>query len=400
MRETKQRKDDPVLIWLAAALMVIGVLVVYDASFPQAGFSRFMRQLVWMLVALGAYAVGKRLPLMLLYRGALTLALVSVILMLAVKFPGIGVELNGAYRWIRIPSTPILLQPSELGKLALIVLLASLLSHPNLHAVSNIIRKRQVPWAAILSTLVMAVIVAEYQSDLGTAVVFMGIGFTILLIAGTSLRYLAVLCCVIAIAIGVFVWKEPYRLQRIMEFTNPFDNVAGADYQLAHSLMGISAGGVEGVGLGRGRAKGFLPAADTDFVFTTIAEETGILGSTLIIFLLAALSWRTFTIARKAQGMFLMLVTSGVGTMLATQSLLNLLVVTGVVPTTGLPLPLISYGGSSLVTVTFSIGLVQHIAQNPALSRTHERESHARSNSWWWNRGTSVSRREYRRGVA
>jgi cell division protein FtsW len=151
--------------------------------------------------------------------------------------------------------------------------------------------------------------------------------------------------------------------------------------------------------LGLGRAKEFLPAAETDFVFTTVAEETGMLGSTAIMVLLALISWRMFLIAHRAQAMFLLLLASGLGLMVALQSLLNLYVVTGAAPTTGVPLPFISYGGSSLVSLLFSIGLVQKVASNPMMERVKE-ASDARAAGGWGNRRSSVSRREYRRGVA
>ncbi|GIV19557.1 MAG: cell division protein FtsW [Armatimonadota bacterium] len=400
MTNMRPAKEDRVLTGAVLLLVIIGLIVVYDASFPKQGFSQLMKQTIWAGAGLVAYMVGRRFPLLWLHKGAGAFAFVSMMLMLAVLTP-LGVERNGAVRWLKlgqIGALEILVQPSELGKIALIVLLARLLCAPNMVGSCENVRGRNYLWA-LFSILATAGVVVAVQEDLGTALVFVGIGVGMLFAAGLPFRRVALLVALLAVACVLFIFQKEYRIRRVVAFTQPFAYMHTTGYQLAHSLMGIGSGGIWGTGLGLGRAKEFLPAAETDFVFATVAEETGVFGSTALIALLALVSWRIFLVAHRAQAMFLLLLASGVGLMIALQSLLNLYVVTGAVPTTGVPLPFISYGGSSLVTLLFSIGLVQKIASNPVLERVKE-VSHARAAGRRGNGRSSVPRREYRRGVA
>lgn len=400
MTNTRQVKDDRVLTGVVLLLVVIGLVVVYDASFPKQGSSQLIKQSIWAGAGLLAYVVGRRFPLLWLSQIAVPLAVFSLGLMLAVLTP-LGVERNGALRWLKlgqIGSFEILVQPSEFGKIALIVFLASLLCAPNLVSSCENVRRRNYLWALFI-TLASAGVVVVVQEDLGTALVFVGIGVGMLFAAGLPFRRVALLVALLAVAGVFFIFQKEYRIQRVVAFTQPFAYMNTTGYQLAHSLMGIGSGGIWGTGLGLGRAKEFLPAAETDFVFATVAEETGVFGSTVIMVLLALVSWRIFLVAHRAQAMFLLLLATGLGLMIALQSLLNLYVVTGAVPTTGVPLPFISYGGSSLVALLFSIGLVQKIASNPVMERVKE-VSHARAAGRRGNGRSSVPRREYRRGVA
>jgi cell division protein FtsW len=400
MSHTRQAKEDSVLTGAVLLLVITGLIVVYDASFPKQGSLLLLKQSIWAGAGLLAYLVGRRLSPLWLHKGAVAFAFVSLMLMLAVATP-LGVERNGAVRWLKlgqIGTLEILVQPSELGKIALIVLLARLLSAPNLVGCCENARRRNYLWA-LFSTLVLAGVVVGVQEDLGTSLLFIGIGVGMLFAAGLPFRQVALLVALLAVAGVLFVFQKEYRMQRVIAFTQPFAHMHTVGYQLAHSLMGIGSGGIWGTGFGLGRAKEFLPAAETDFVFATVAEETGVFGSTALIALLALVSWRIFLVAHRAQAMFLLLLANGLGLMIALQSLLNLYVVTGAVPTTGVPLPFISYGGSSLVTLLFSIGLVQKIASNPVVERVKE-ASHARVASGRGNGRSSISRREYRRGVA
>lgn len=400
MRE-RTAGEDRLLTGAVFILVLVGLVVVYDASFPRAGASQVTMQAAWAMLGLVAYAIGRRLPPVLLHRLAWVIGIGALLLMLAVLTP-LGEQRGGATRWLlvaRVGSRELLIQPAEMGKVALILVLARLLSHRNLIAPCPAIQERRWPVWAILVLLVAAGVVVVVQEDLGTALLFVGIGVTMLFTAGLPLRRVLLLVTLLAVVSGAFILQKSYRLQRVIAFTQPFEYLHTSGYQLAHSLMGIGTGGVWGIGLGLGRAKEFLPAADTDFVFATVAEETGILGSTAVIALLAFVSWRLFLIASRAQAMFPLLLAQGIAAMVALQSLLNLYVVTGSVPTTGIPLPFISYGGSSLVSLLFSIGLAQKVALNPMIERQRE-GSHARAIGGRGYRRASVSRREYRRGVA
>ncbi len=403
MNDSQRSKDDKLLSWAVFVLVVVGLIVVYDASFPRSGFWQITKQSAWAMVGWLAYMAGRRLSLITLYRWAPALAIVTLILMLMTRYSPLGIERGGAHRWLRLAEigrVEITIQPAEIGKVVLVILLARLLCHSNLVSACKSIQERLWHWLlAIGSILVASGVVVVVQKDLGTALVFAGVGVVMLFIAGLPFRWVTTLVALLAIAGILFTFREEYRWQRVVAFTQPFAYIDTAGYQLAHSLMGIGTGGFWGTGPGQGRAKEFLPAAETDFVFATVAEETGVWGSTAIIALLALLLWRTFVIAHKTQAMFPLLLVSGTGAMIALQSLLNLYVVTGSVPTTGVPLPFISYGGSSLVSLLFSIGLVQKVASHPMAERV-KGESHARAARGRGNGRTPVSRREYRRGVA
>ncbi|MEJ5251207.1 MAG: FtsW/RodA/SpoVE family cell cycle protein [Armatimonadota bacterium] len=402
MRERGANGEDRILAWLVAVLVLTGLIVVYDASFPKSGGWQMVKQAMWAFVGLLAYLVGKQISSRALHWLAPALAGLALLLMLAVRLPGIGEERGGAFRWLllgQVGPVEITLQPAEFGKLAFILLMARCLCASSLIGVCASVRENRWPVMAVLATFLFAGIVAIVQEDLGTAMIFLGIGVGMLFVAGLSWRRVLVIIALVAITGCVFIAHKDYRRQRVSAFLNPFAQIETTGYQLAHSLMGIGTGGVWGAGLGMGRAKEFLPAADTDFVFTTVAEETGIWGSGALIALLGLVMWRLFLIARRTQAMYQMLLVSGIGIMIALQSLLNLYVVTGMVPTTGVPLPLISYGGSSLIALLFSLGIVQRVAQNPMSERVAG-EAHARASGRRGNRGTSVSRREYRRGVA
>lgn len=401
MSERTQRKDDRLLALLTGTLAVTGILVIYDASFPTKSSLPALKQSASLVIGLIAYAVARRVHPRLLYALAPLLAAIVIPLMIAVRT--VGVERHGAHRWLKLGqfgSAEFFLQPAELGKVVLILLLARLLCSSSLRDACSAIRAQRWPVLAISVVFAMAGIVVVRQDDLGSAVVLVGIGLGMLFIAGLPMRRLVALVMLVA-ALGTwFTLQKDYRVQRVMAFQNPFATIDTSGYQLAHSLMGIGTGGVWGTGLGLGRAKEFLPAASTDFVFTTVAEETGLWGSTIIIVLLALVALRILQIAYKAQAMYLILLAGGIGIMIALQSLLNLCVVLGMAPTTGLPLPFISYGGSSLVTVLLSIGIVQQVARHPVIDRIGKEESHARSSSGGRNRWTPVPRREHRRGVA
>lgn len=402
MSERAKTGEDRWLTWSVAALTMAGIVIIYDASFPKTGVWHLVKQSVWAAVGLLAYKLGKQSDLRVFHRLTFWLAAIAIVMMLAVRLPGIGEERGGAFRWIRlgqIGPVEITLQPAEFGKLALIFLLARLLSSSSLIGACSAVRERRWPVFVILAICTFTGIVVVVQEDLGSALIFLSIGIGMLFVGGMPMRRLLVLLALIGVAGCFFILQKEYRKQRIVSLTDPFAYMNTTGYQLAHSLMGIGTGGVWGAGFGLGRAKEFLPAADTDFVFTTIAEETGIWGSTIVVSLLAVVAWRILRIAQRTQAMYPMLLAGGVGIMVALQSLLNLYVATGAAPTTGVPLPFISYGGSSLVSVLFGIGLTQKIACS-SMSERVTGESHARTSGGRRNWGASVSRREYRRGVA
>lgn len=398
---SSHRGEDKLLTGAVAALVLAGLVAIYDTSYARSGGSQLIKQCLWVAAGMVAYQIGKRLSPERLYRLAPFAVLLALLLVLAVLTP-FGESRGGAVRWLLIANIggfEVTFQPAEFTKVALILWLARLLSHPNLVTACDPILKGRLPRLAVVSIFLFAGIVVIIQNDLGTALLLLGIGLGMLFVAGLRWQHTLMLVALLLVLGVAFTLQKDYRRQRVVAFTQPFNYIHTSGYQLAHSLMGIGTGGVWGTGLGMGRAKEFLPAADTDFIFATIAEETGIWGATLVIGLLMVVTWRVFRVAFVVRNMFVILIVSGVGLMLALQSLLNLYVVTGSVPTTGVPLPFISYGGSSLVSLLFSIGLVQKTLTDFQSQRAKGAE-YARASSGRRNRRTPVSSREYRRGVA
>lgn len=306
---------------------------------------------------LGAFAmlIAYRLKPSFLKKITVPLIVFSFCLLLLVFLPYIGVTAGGARRWIRL--WPTTFQPSELVKLAMVIFLAKYMS-----AADYSTEKFS---SFVKPVLVMAVfqVVFLKQPDFGATMSLGLLTFGMLFISGMRLRYLASVM-VLAIPVIYKLVMEPYRLRRVTSFLDPWKDPQGSGFQLIQSFISIGSGGLTGLGLGESKQKlSFLPASHTDFIFCLVGEELGLIGAALVIALFLILFLRGITVASRSRDSFNYYLAYGLTMMISLQALINFAVVTGMVPTKGLPLPFMSYGGSALLVNMAVIGLLLRISK-------------------------------------
>ncbi len=349
-------RPDLILLGVVSVLILFGLLMIYNASpvTSERDFgdpTRLARlQLIWAVGGIVAsivlyninYKVWEKLsPLLII--GALGL-------LLAVFIPGIGLKIYGAQRWIGV-GTLFSIQPSEFVKLAYIVYLAAFLSK----------RVKLVPFAAVTVFLMLVLIV---QRDLGTAIVISLSGLLIYFLSGAPIvQFLMIVPTGILAVIG-FIFSSAYRRERFLTFLNPNSDPGGAAYHINQILISLGSGGWFGVGLGQSRQKyGYIPEVTTDSIFAVIGNELGFVGSVVFISLLFLVVFRAFKIAKNAPDKFGQLLSAGIGIWLGLQVFVNLAGMVALLPLTGVPLPFISYGGSSLVSVFFAVAILLNISK-------------------------------------
>ncbi len=361
---------DFLLFFLTVVLMVSGLIMIYSASAILAhdrygsSYYFFLRQLLWITVGCAGMWVAYRIDLEALRALAIPGLFLGVLLMAAVCVPGIGRTVGGAQRWFRLG--PFSFQPSEIMKIVLVFYLADSLDRR---------RKMLDNWQSLIPygviTLVWAALLQK-QHDLGTLVLLGLVTLLLLILAGMPYIFGLVPLAVSIPAIIYLVESASYRMKRISAFLNPWDDPQGAGFQLIQSLIAVGNGGITGVGLSNSTQKLFyLPAPHTDFIFAVISEELGLWGAGGLVFLFGVFVLRGFKVAgavsQREGGTFQALLASGITALIGFQAIMNLGVVTGLLPTKGIPLPLISYGGSSMVFTLFSIGLLFNISSGVKL---------------------------------
>jgi cell division protein FtsW len=284
------------------------------------------------------------------------LALCSLALLLLVFVPHLGVTSNGARRWLKFG--PLEMQPAELAKVAVLLFMASWLERrrDRLHSVEEGV----LPFLALLALITGLVML---ERDLGTTLILAGIMLSQFLVAGSRKRHVLLLVAIIALAIAALIRMEPYRFHRIMAFLNPWADPLNSGFQSIQSILALGSGGIFGVGLGQSIQKyQWLPFAHTDFIFAIVGEETGLLGTTAVLALFALFTYRGYRIALRAPDLFGSLLACGITTWITAQAVINIAAVTVTLPTTGIPLPFISYGGSSLAISLLAVGILMNIA--------------------------------------
>jgi cell division protein FtsW len=355
---------DLVLLAAVFTLCALGVVMVYSSSAVSAsarlgdGAYFLKRQLVAAAFGLGALLAVLKLGYRRLAPLAYPALLISVVLLVAVLIPGIGSTAGGARRWIRLPGFS--LQPGELAKLGLVVYLAySLAKKREKVKVFSIGFLPHCLITGLLAILVLA------QPDFGSAVSMAIILFALLFAAGTKLSYLVgSLLAALPLAYHL-VASSPYRMKRILAFLDPWTHRHDIGYQVAESLMSIGSGGLFGLGLGDGRQKlFFLPEAHTDFIFSIIGEELGLLGVLGVIALYGVVVWRGVRAALNATEAFGSYLALGITVLIGFQAVVNMAVAMGMLPTKGLTLPFVSYGGTSLVMSLAATGVLLSISQS------------------------------------
>lgn len=364
---------DVLIVAAVSGLLVIGVVMVMSASSVTAHmefgdpYAYGKRQLVWAAIGLAAMAVCSRMDYRLLRPLALPGLLLSVVLLALVLV--VGAEIGGARRWINLGI--LNLQPSELAKLALINFLATY---------AAFVRERLHHFLAGLFPAVAVVGVVAglivLEPDFGTAAALAATGFMILFAAGARIAHLGLLGLLVLPVAGLLIWMEPYRVRRLMAFIDPWADKMDSGWNVIQSLLAIGSGGLFGLGLGQGRQKYlYVPEQHTDFIFAILGEELGFLGAVTVLFLFFVLAWRGYRAALQAPDLFGTLLATGITSMIVFQALLNIGVATGSLPVTGITLPFISFGGSSLVVTLASVGILLSIsrrARTPAAGWTEE----------------------------
>lgn len=352
------------LVGVVGVLVVIGLVMVLSASSVQSQrefgstWSYFLRQSIWTLISVIACVVMARID----YRRWRPLIPVLVVgsfaLLLVVLIPGIGLQVNGARSWLG--RGMFRMQPAELVKLALLLFCADLLARRH-----NRMDDARLTLVPVLVVVGLTAFLMMLQPDLGSTIVMGAIVFSVLFVAGVPLGRLTSVFGVGAAGALVLALSKTYRRNRLLAFLDPSKDPANTGYQINQSLMGVASGGLFGVGLGESRAKwGFLPNAYSDFIFAIIAEELGLLGALLVVGLFLAFGVFGIRVALRAPDRFGTLVAAGITAWVLAQAFVNIGGVVGVLPITGLTLPYVSYGGTSLLVMMTATGLLLNIASH------------------------------------
>jgi cell division protein FtsW len=358
----KRIRPDFVLLGATLALLVLGVLMVFSASAVYASEkfgqpSMFLaRQLVWAALGLGGMFVMLHLNYQRLCQPTVVFPALCVVFVLLVAVLFLDPS-HSARRWIRWGMFSM--QPAEFAKLVLISFLGYFLQRRR-HAIDDV-PGTLLP-AAFITLVLFGLVVVE--PDLGTAAVLGLVAGTMFFAAGMRLRYLAYLALASLPVVYFFIVRVPYRVARVRAFLDPYSDPQGTGFQTIQSLLAVGSGGLVGVGFMDGKQKLFyLPEAHTDFIYAVVAEELGLIGAALTVILFGVIGWRGLRIAARSQDRLAQLLAVGLTTMIVGQALINLSVVLGLVPTKGIPLPFISYGGSSVLVMLLGVGLLLNISQ-------------------------------------
>lgn len=355
---------DSWLIFAVATLLIFGLMMVASASIMISDqqlhqpFYYFYRQFIYIVLGVltGSIIVQFEIKIWETMSGPL---LVTILLMLAlVLLPGLGHSVNGSARWIGFG--PLTMQVSEVAKFAVVIYMASYLVRHNEGIKTNLNA-----FLKPMGLLAVIAILLLKEPDFGATVVIVATALGMMFLAGAQLRYFILILLLVLVAMSVIAISAPYRFARLTTFLNPWAHAFSGGYQLTQSLIAFGRGGWFGVGLGNSIQKLFyLPEAHTDFLFAVIAEELGLIGILFVISLFCFLVWRVFSIGRQAQRLgrhFAGLVAYGFGLWIAIQFIVSMGVNSGMLPTKGLTMPLVSYGGSSMIINCIVIALILRI---------------------------------------
>jgi cell division protein FtsW len=355
----KGQFEGQLLLLITLALVAFGLVMVFSATSGQATLgngdaSYYLRkQGLYALVGVVLLVLARRWNYRALRPLAPTLIVVSLGALVAVLV--IGETVNGAKRWLQFG--PAVFQPSELAKLALVIWVAAYLSRrPAPRTLGELIKP-----IGLVTGAFCALLLAE--PDLGTAITVVVMLGGVLVVSGAPARLLATAGGLAVAFVLAAAWFEPYRRARLLSFLNPWDDPQGAGYQTVQAMLGLGSGGIFGVGLGEGVSKNFyLPEAHTDMIFAIVGEELGLVGTTALIAAYAAFAYAGFRVALACKDPFGKRLAAGITTLVCGQALINVAAVMGIAPLTGITLPFVSYGGSSLVVGLAAVGILLNIA--------------------------------------
>jgi cell division protein FtsW len=352
------------LFVIVMVLSLLGVVMVLSASAATAldatgsSWYTFERHIMWLSMGLVAMLITLRIDYHRWRQFATPLLIATIALLIVVLIPGVGLTRNGSTRWLGYGSLTI--QPAEFAKLALVLFVADLLARPR--RATDDLRGAVNP--VLFLTGVVALLVMR-QPNLGTTIVVVFVALGMLFAAGAPLRNLMAVTGIAVAGASALAFVAPYRRERMLGFLDPWARRDSEGLQTVQSLASIADGRITGVGLGASRGKwGYLPFAHTDFIFSIIGEELGLIGAATVVSLFAALAFVGFAVALNAPDRFGMLLALGVTIWLVGQAFINIGVALGLLPVTGLPLPFLSFGGSSLVVTLAACGMLMSVARH------------------------------------
>jgi cell division protein FtsW len=356
--------ESSILVLVTLALVAFGMVMVYSATSASAAIGGgnsvyyLKRQGLFALIGVAALVLARHWNYRRLRYLSPSLLLGSLFLLVLALVAGHNV--NGARRWIALG--PATFQPSELAKLSLCIWTAFYIARrPAPRTLGELMKP-----IGLVTAVFCALVLAE--PDLGTVIAICLMIGAMLLVAGAPVRLLGVATAIVGAVVLVSIWVEPYRRSRIFSFVDPWHDAQGAGFQTVQAMIGLGSGGIFGVGLGQGVQKVFyLPEAHTDMIFAIIGEELGLVGVTLVIAAYAAFGWAGLRIALRCQDPFGKALAVGITTLVCGQAALNLAAVVGLAPLTGIPLPLVSYGGTSIVVLLASVGILLNIGRSDGL---------------------------------
>jgi cell division protein FtsW len=346
-------------------LLALGLTMVLSASIVKqiqatgSAYTLFQKQAVWVAIGLPGMWLASRLPVKTFRALAYPMLLLSIVCLALVLVPGLGRSAGGATRWVDLG--PVQIQPSELAKLALVLWGADLLARKDRLGQLTEWRPLLVPLMPGAGVLVLLVMLG---SDLGTTLVLLTIFLALLWVVGAPGRLFVGIAGLVALLVSILIVVEPYRMQRLTGFLDPSGNKLTTNYQGTQGLYAVASGGLFGTGIGEGRAKwDYLPHAETDFIFAIVGEEFGLAGTLVVLGLFGMLAYAGLRIARRVKDPFTRLAAAGATAWLVVQAVVNIGAVIAVLPITGIPLPLVSYGGSALIPSLFALGMLLAFAK-------------------------------------
>lgn len=352
-------------------LLALGLLMVLSASsissYEATGssFTLFQQQAIWAGIGLPVMAVAAWLPPHAYRLFVYPVAFTAVLALTLTLVPGLGVESGGATRWLDLGFAQV--QPSEPAKLALVLWGSDLLARKEKLGLLTEWRHLLLP---LLPGAGLLVLLVMFGSDLGTTIVLLSIFLVLLWVVGAPGRLFAGMVGLMALLVSILVLVEPYRLERLTVFLDPFSQPLHGGYQSVHGIYAIATGGLFGVGLGASREKwSYLPHAETDFIFAIIGEELGLMGTLVVLALFGLLGYAGFRIGIRVKDPFIRLAAAGTTAWLVVQALVNIGAVIGMVPVTGIPLPLVSYGGSALLPTLAALGMLLSFTRHDPVVR-------------------------------
>ena len=363
-QKTVRRTCDKTIVLLMVLLLVLGLITLFSATYYQrtAGgdpLSAVKKQLLGVGLGAAACVLLSSVPYRVFRKGRVMLMLLgaSAVLLILVIIPGIGVSINGSRRWLNIAG--LSMQPSEFAKYAMVIFMAGALDRRG----DDIGRLFGGVAPLLIVPGVMFLLILE-QPNLSTGGSILICALAMLFAAGLKKRHMALLS-VCGLCVGaLYAWSAPYRRERLLSFRDPFAKMSDEGYQLSQSLIALGSGGLFGMGLGQGRQKfAYLPYPESDFIFAIVGEDFGLLGCTAVIALFAAFVCAGLRVAISCRDRYGCLLAAGITSMIGLQAFINMGVVTGILPTTGLPLPFFSAGGTSVTMIMAAVGILLNISR-------------------------------------